>query len=91
MIQTRYAVRPTRRIRDLIRRKRFVGVRRFPGGREIEIVKAETRRRALLEVRNAARPTGSPTAGGSYSSGYVPGSSGNGGAWKDQSETVSIS
>lgn len=82
MIQTRYVVRPTRRVRDIVRRKRFVAVRRFPGGREIELAKAETRRRALIEARNAAAPSGSPTAGGNYVPEYRPGSAGGGGGWK---------
>lgn len=81
MIQHRYVVHRTRRVRDLLRRKKFVAAKRMPGGREIEIGKAETRRRALEQARYAARPNGSPTAGGSYTPGYTPGSEGGGGSW----------
>lgn len=77
-------VRPTRRARDLLRRQKFVAVKRFPGGREIVIGNAETRRRALEKARYANRPNGSPTAGaGSYTPGYVPGSVGGGGGDRD--------
>lgn len=83
MIRTRYVVRRTRRVRDVLRRKKFIAVRRFPGGREIEIAKAETRRRAVDLARVAARPNGSPTSGGAYEPGYEPGSLGAGGGWRD--------
>lgn len=79
MIQHRYVVHRTRRVRDLLRRKKFVAAIRFPGGREIRLGAAETARRAGKIALNAARPTGSPTAGGTYSPGYIPGSEGSGG------------
>lgn len=75
----RIAVRPTRRVRDLIRRKKFAAVKRSPGGREIALGKAETRRRAVDIAQNANRPSGSPTAGGNFVLGYRPGSEGSGG------------
>lgn len=75
MILTRVIVTPTRRVRDLLRNKRFKAVRRFPGGREIELGSAATRARATKIAETATRPNGSPTAGGvDYTPGYAPGS-----------------
>lgn len=74
MIQTRIVVYPTRRVRDLLRRQRFRVVRRFPGGREIDLGTAENRERAVKVALAEARPGGSPTApGGVYVPGYAAG------------------
>lgn len=80
------AVRRTRQVRDLLRRRKFEAVKLSPGGSEIALGKAETRRRALRIARNAGRPNGSPTAGGNYRPGYEPGSEGDSG--KDYSDVV---
>lgn len=63
-IPTTTIVRPVRRVRDLIRGKRFVVATRFPGGREIERAAVETRQRAFKKALQVNRPQTSPTAGG---------------------------
>lgn len=79
MISYRFAVERTRRVRDLLFRKKFVAVKESPGGRQTRLGAAETRNRARRIAQNAARPNGSPTAGGAYTPGYEPGSEGSGG------------
>lgn len=74
-------VRPTRRVRDVIRGNKFVALKRTPGGREVPLGKAKTRPRAVKIARYANRPNGSPTAGGTYEEGYEN-DVGNAGTWK---------
>lgn len=75
-IPTRTVIRPTRRVRDIIRGDRFVVTTRFPGGREIEHAKAKTRQRAREKAEVVVRPQTSPTAsggsGGSFGNGGQP-------------------
>lgn len=65
MIQTRTVIKKSRHVRDIYMNRRYRVVAVFPGGREIEVAKAQTRQRAFrAAIEKANRVQTSPTAGG---------------------------
>lgn len=64
MTSSRIVIRPTRRVVDLLRNRRYRIYARFPGGREVDKGHAETRPRAFKKALVAARVQTSLTAAG---------------------------
>ncbi|MES2754420.1 MAG: hypothetical protein V4659_07115 [Pseudomonadota bacterium] len=73
MIQTTLRIVPTRTAREIMLGKRFQIQARFPGGRIIPLGYSKTRSAGFAMAQRIARAQTSPTAGGFYNGGGLPG------------------